>query len=115
MSAASVDRALLATDPLLAEIARRLVEALHPWRLYLFGSRARDEARPESDYDILVVVERAPEPRYRLAQAGVRALRGVPAPVDVVVWERAAFEARAHLPAAFPGTVAREGRLLYAA
>ena len=107
--------AILDHDPTLAEIVRRLVAALAPERIYLFGSKARGEAGPDSDYDILVLVEHPSEPRYRLAQKGFRALRGVPAAVDVVVWGRATFDARQHLSASFAGMVAREGRVLHGA
>jgi len=92
----------------------RLVAALDPERIYLFGSQARGDAGPDSDYDLLLLVERPTQPRYRLAQAGFRALRGVPAAVDVVVWDRATFDARLHLKASFPATVVREGALLHA-
>ncbi|MEW6745437.1 MAG: nucleotidyltransferase domain-containing protein [Planctomycetota bacterium] len=102
-------------DPILNEIVRRLVDVLHPVRVYLFGSRARGEDRPDSDYDILVLVEGLTEPQYRLSQKGFRALRGVHAAVDIVVWDRAMFDGRLHLKASFPATVVREGRLLYAA
>ena len=37
------------------EIVRRLVQALDPDRIVLFGSRARGEASPESDIDLLIV------------------------------------------------------------
>uniref|UniRef100_A0A7C2WJK7 Nucleotidyltransferase domain-containing protein n=1 Tax=Thermorudis sp. TaxID=1969470 RepID=A0A7C2WJK7_9BACT len=106
---------LLARDPVLAEIVRRLVDALHPDRVYLFGSRARGDAGPDSDYDILVLVDHPTEPRYRLSQRAFRALRGVPAAVDVVVWDRQTFDARLHVKASFPAMVAREGKLLHAA
>lgn len=102
-------------DPVLAEIVQRLVETLRPARIYLFGSRARGDATPDSDYDVLVLVDHPSEPRYRLSQRGFRALRGVPAAVDVVVWDREAFDGRLHLKASFAATVAREGRLLHAA
>lgn len=106
---------LLARDPVLAEIVRRLVEALRPERIYLFGSKARGDAGPDSDYDLLVLVEHPTEPLYRLSQRGFRALRGIDAAVDVVVWDRDTFDARLHLAASFPATVVREGRLLHAA
>ena len=111
----SLERDLLARDPVLAEIVRRLVKACQPERIYLFGSMARGDAGPDSDYDILVLVEHPTEPLYRLSQRGFRALRGIAAAVDVVVWDRATFDARLHLPASFPATVAREGRLLHVA
>jgi uncharacterized protein len=42
-------------DPKLVEAVGRLVDALHPRAIVLFGSRARSEHRPESDYDLLVI------------------------------------------------------------
>jgi predicted nucleotidyltransferase len=99
----------------LVRILERLVEVYQPDRIYLFGSKARGDAGPDSDYDILVLVEHPTEPLYRLSQRGFRALRGIAAAVDVVVWDRVTFDARLHLPASFPATVVREGRLLYVA
>ncbi len=105
----------VAADPVLDEIVRRLVDALHPERIYLFGSQARGDWGPDSDYDLMVLVDHPTEPRYRLSQRGFQALRDVPAAVDVVVWDRKTFDARLHLKASFPATVLREGKLLYAA
>lgn len=102
-------------DPVLAEIVRRLVRALAPERVYLFGSKARGDAGPDSDYDLLVVVRSSPEPGYRRDRAAYRALRGIPAAKDVLVWTRKEFDARLDLPASLPATVIREGTLLYAA
>jgi uncharacterized protein len=101
--------------PVLPEIVNRLVATLHPRRIYLFGSQARGDAGPDSDYDLLVLVDDPDEPTYRLSQRGYRALRGIPAAIDVVVWDRETFDARLHLRASFPATVVREGRLLHAA
>jgi len=47
---------ILDSDPVLGEIVRRLVEAYQPERIYLFGSKARGDASPDSDYDLMVVV-----------------------------------------------------------
>lgn len=38
-------------------IVERLVRALHPRAVYLFGSRAEGRARPDSDFDLLVVFD----------------------------------------------------------
>jgi hypothetical protein len=42
-------------DEALAEVINRLVEALNPVAIYLFGSRARGTVRPDSDFDLMVV------------------------------------------------------------
>jgi len=41
-----------ADDPALREVVRRLFEGYHPLRIYLFGSAARGDAGPDSDYNI---------------------------------------------------------------
>ena len=112
---ASPSDAVLRADPLLAEIVRRIATALAPERVYLFGSRARGDAREDSDYDLLVVVSEATEPRYRLAQKAHSLLWGIGASVDILVWTHEDFESRLHLKASLPSTVLREGKLLYAA
>lgn len=106
---------LLQREPRLAEIVHRLIEACRPERIYLFGSKARGEAGPDSDYDIMVIVSDSSEPSYRRAQHAYLALRGINTAVDVLVWTREAFDRRLHLRASFPSTIVREGKLLYAA
>ena len=105
----------LLDDPMLAEIVRRLVDAFNPERIYLFGSTARGDAGPDSDYDLLMVLSNPAEPRYRLAQRAHSLLWGLDVSADILVWSKDAFEARLHLSASLPTTVMREGKLLYAA
>jgi len=96
-----------------AELVRRLVEAMDPERIYLFGSRARGDAAPDSDYDLMVVVPSSNLPGYRRDQLAYRALRGVGVPKDVLVWTSDEFDSRRHLAASLPATILREGRLIY--
>jgi predicted nucleotidyltransferase len=106
---------LLPGDPVLQELVRRLVQAYSPERIYLFGSIARGEAGPDSDYDIMVVVpDDAPSERLR-SRLAYLALRGTGTAADVVVWPRTSFERRARVVASLPATMSREGILLYAA
>jgi predicted nucleotidyltransferase len=103
----------LGHDLVLAELVRRLVSAYDPERIYLFGSRARLEAGPDSDYDLMVVVaDDAPAERRR-SQLAYRVLRGTATAADVLVWTKQTFDERVHLQASLPGTIVREGRLLY--
>jgi predicted nucleotidyltransferase len=41
---------------LTSEIIACITQAVRPWRIVLFGSRARGDHRDESDYDIYVEV-----------------------------------------------------------
>jgi predicted nucleotidyltransferase len=106
---------ILQQDPTLGEIVRRLVEAYRPAKIYLFGSKARGDAGPDSDYDILVVVPSSDKPSHHRAREAYELLRGIRTAVDVTIWTRKAFDDRLHLRASFPSTVVREGKLLYAA
>lgn len=102
-------------DPALVEVVRRLVAAYEPERVYLFGSIARGEASPDSDYDLLLVVPDNAEPQRKRSRLAYEVLRGTGVAADVLVCTHAYFEARRHLRASLPGTVLREGQLLHAA
>lgn len=54
-------------DQFLAEIVDRIIAAYQPERIYLFGSKARGDAGPDSDYDLLVVVPDDAPPERREA------------------------------------------------
>jgi predicted nucleotidyltransferase len=105
---------ILEQQPKLAEVVRRLVAAYQPERIYLFGSLARGETGPDSDYDLLVVVPDDASLERRDGGLAYRALWGVGTAVDAVVCTSGWFHARTHLKASLPGTVVREGRLLHA-
>lgn len=99
----------------LDEVVRRLIEAYEPERIFLFGSIARGDAGPDSDYDLLVIVpDDAPSERKRSRLAYER-LWGTGAAADVLVWTKSYFESRLHLKASLSATVAEEGKILYAA
>jgi len=103
------------SDPILAELLRRLEAAYEPERVYLFGSRARGDAGPDSDYDLLVVVPDDAPPERRSAKLAYEALRVTGVAADVIVWTRGAFDRRLGVATSLPATVTREGRLLIGA
>jgi len=103
-------------DPVLAEIVGRLVAEFSPRQIILFGSRARGDASEGSDYDILVVVPMTSEPGIRLAQQAHRnALRGIPAPVDVLFFTQEKFDENKTVIGTLPELAVHEGKVLYAA
>lgn len=111
----TVNEEVLKNDPILSEVIRRLVEAFAPERIYLFGSRARGEAGSESDYDLMLVVRDDTRPERRRSRLAYQVLRGTGIAADVLVWPEHSFTSRLGVVASLPATIAREGKLLYAA
>lgn len=84
-----------ADDAKIREITRRVVAALQPERVVLFGSYAWGQPDAQSDVDLYVIVPDRDEPSYRAARRAYRALRGVRVPVDLVVRSRGESERNA--------------------
>jgi len=111
----SAEKTINVHDPVLREVVQRLVQAYQPERIYLFGSKARGQAGPDSDYDLMVVVPENAPPHRRRSRLAYESLWGTGVAADVLVWTSKAFENRLHLKASLPSTIVEEGRLLYAA
>lgn len=71
----------------------RIVDTLRPEEVWLFGSRARDEARPDSDWDLMAILDDG-APAQDLDTASVwRRLRDLRlARVEVFTMTRGEFE-----------------------
>ncbi|MCS7037989.1 MAG: nucleotidyltransferase domain-containing protein [Caldilineales bacterium] len=90
---------------------RRILLLGNPQAIILFGSRARGEAQPDSDYDLLVI-EPSDQPRHRRAARYRRALRGL-AQKDILVWTPEEVAEWRDVPNAFITTAIREGIVVY--
>jgi predicted nucleotidyltransferase len=94
------------------KMTRRIVEQFHPQRLILFGSRARGEARRDSDFDLLIIAP-SNEPRWQRAVPVYRALAGLGVPKDIVWWTPDEVAAWQDVKSHFITTALREGRVLH--
>ena len=101
------------TDELLGEVVRRIRDVGQPLKVILFGSRARGEARPDSDLDLLII-EESELPRYRRSPRYYHALAGVFPSKDIVVYTPAEVDEWSLVPNAFVTTAVKEGKVLYA-
>jgi uncharacterized protein len=103
------------SHPKLRLIVERLIQAYQPERIYLFGSVARGDASPDSDYDLLLVVADDVPLERRRSRLAYQTLRGTGIATDVLIWTRTRFDNRTKVLASLPAMVLREGKLLHAA
>ncbi|MBI2302247.1 MAG: nucleotidyltransferase domain-containing protein [Armatimonadetes bacterium] len=94
-------------------MVERLVREFDPDQVILFGSRARGDARADSDVDLLVVMA-AVESKREAALAMLLALEGFRVAKDVVVTTSAEYAARRDLVGSVEYPASREGRVMYA-
>ena len=100
-------------ENLLEEIARRLVAELQPEQILLFGSHAWGTPNEDSDLDLLVIVSDSDAKPTRRASRAYRCLRGLLAPIDILVKTRAEVERFRHVRAAFERQILERGEVLY--
>jgi predicted nucleotidyltransferase len=100
------------TEELLQEAVQRILSVGSLEKIVLFGSRARGQARPDSDLDLLII-EESDLPRYRRAGRYRMALLGLFPAKDIVVWTPSEVALWRDVPNAFITAILAEGRVLY--
>ena len=102
------------TAPLVpSELLDGIVAYFHPRRVILFGSRARGDARVDSDIDLLVILDDDAPPALRTLKAGYESRRGYNHPVDVIPVREAAYRKRAKIAGALAYEAETDGVLVY--
>lgn len=99
-------------DRVLEEMTRRIVDRFRPEKVVLFGSRARGDSRPDSDYDLLVILKTCPS-RRRLAVDLRSELADMPAGKDILVADSAEVDADSSRCPIIIRSALREGQILY--
>ena len=100
------------TDSALSRIIDVIVRTLDPETIILFGSRARGDAREDSDFDICVLKNGISE-RRPVARKLYRALYGVGAPVELIVDTPETFDRFKDNPHLIYREIARFGKVIY--
>lgn len=95
-------------------VLERIVAVLAPDEVWLFGSRAREDHGPDSDWDVMAILPNsAPDEDVDLVDVwrrfeDLRRMR-----VEVFPVRRSDFEEDRHVPGELAEAVAREGRRVY--
>ena len=102
-------------DEKLQILLDRIVPALEPEAVYLFGSRARGDFDEDSDYDLLVIVpDDAPKERRSIRHAYASKI-GTGIPADIIPCTRANYEASKDVVGTLSYEVKRRGLRVYGA
>ena len=98
-------------EQVIGELVRRIADQFHPQQVILFGSHARGNPGPESDVDLLVIMDtpvREVQQALTIRQA-VNPLFGV----DILVYTPERVQQRLAWGDSFLRTVLKEGIILY--
>ena len=99
-------------EELIREMTDRIVNAMHPIKVILFGSYARGEAGKDSDVDLLVVMPAIRNKRED-AIAVRRILADLPVGKDIILTTPEELERRGAVIGSVLHPALREGKILY--
>ena len=112
MTPAAIEPLWAVTPEKLSEAVRRLVAAAQPRQIILFGSRARGDAREDSDVDLLIVKSEVKDRVAEMIRLN-RVLRGLILPAELLVVSQRMFEQLSEIPGTVYYDARREGQILY--
>lgn len=101
-----------AVDQTLEQIKSKLIQELNPKKIYLFGSRGRGDHRPDSDYDLLVVVPKSDLDYHSRNVKAKLSLLDIEPSVDVFVVTESEFDEMKGEMSSIPELALYEGREL---
>ena len=102
----------VSVEEALPAAVQRIAEALQPEKIVLFGSYAYGTPTPDSDVDLLVIIDTSQSPKERYL-AVCRLLRPRPFPVDILVRTPAEIERAIGSGDFFIKEILSRGRVLY--
>lgn len=103
-------------EALLHQMVETIVREVSPETIILFGSRARGDARADSDIDLLVVETEPFSPQRSRRKEAARlymALRGLAVSKDILLYSRDEFDRWKNSLNHVVGRAHREGRVLH--
>jgi uncharacterized protein len=109
----NLDNSAMANTLVPPELLDPVVAWFRPRRVILFGSVARGEAGPDSDIDLLVILDDDAPPEQVTVKAGREARRSYREPADVIPIREHTFQARSHIPGTLSQAAALEGIVVY--
>jgi hypothetical protein len=95
------------------ELLDPVVAYFQPRRVILFGSVARGEAGPDSDIDLLVVLDDDAPPEKLTLKAGYESRRSYNQPTDVVPCREQTYRRKCRIVGTLPYAARSEGIVVF--
>lgn len=99
-------------EDLIKEAVKRIIDGFNPEKIILFGSYAYGHPSPDSDMDLLIVMDTNAQPHKRAVPIR-KVLKGIGIPKDVIVKTPDEFERFKDVIGTIIYPAAHKGRLLY--
>ena len=96
----------------LENVIERIVQALNPEKIILFGSYAYGDPGIDSDIDLLIIMKSEERPAIRSAQVS-KLIRPRPFPMDILVRTPDEIDKRLKIGDRFIEEIISRGRILY--
>ena len=103
----------MSVQEMIDEMTRRIINRFAPERVILFGSHGRAEGGPDSDVDLLVVMNVEGSKRKKAVEIAV-AVDDIDLPKDIIVTTPDDYAWRKEITGTIEYPAAHEGRVLYA-
>ena len=101
-----------ANQKLITKVIQQIIEGVHPQKVILFGSYAYGRPGPDSDVDLLVIMESRKRPAERVAEVS-RLLHYYPFPMDILVRTPTELRKRLQMGDSFYREIMQRGKVLY--
>ncbi len=104
---------MIAANLVPESLLSQVVAVFDPRRVILVGSRARGDAREDSDYDLVVVLDDGVPDEMLSARRRYEGRRGLAVPADIIPCREGVLKERAGAIGSFAHTVLTEGVVVY--
>ena len=95
------------------ELLKAVIEYFRPFRVIVFGSAARGDAGPDSDIDLLVILDDDAPPQHLTLAAGYQSRRYYHRAADVIPCRASVFRRKSRIAGTLAYMAAREGEIVY--
>lgn len=99
-------------EVLIKEAVKRIIDEFNPEKIILFGSYAYGHPSPDSDMDLLIVMDTHAKPHKRAVPIR-KILKGIGIPKDIIVKTPEEFERFKDIIGTIIYPASHKGRLLY--